>query len=89
MVAYIVAAMAGSARRRHFQTAFNNGFAMDAFQIADDLLDFEGDAEVTGKEPGNDVMTGKVTLPIIYSLKKVGKDARTEMIKLLNEKFTS
>lgn len=57
-----------------------------AFQIADDLLDFVGDAEITGKEPGNDVMTGKVTLPIIYSLKKIGKAARTEIIKQLNDR---
>jgi octaprenyl-diphosphate synthase len=36
-----------------------------AFQIADDLLDFVGDPKLTGKEPGNDVLTGKVTLPLI------------------------
>ena len=56
-----------------------------AFQIADDLLDFVGDAEVTGKEPGNDVLTGKVTLPVIYSLKKVNKASRNEIINLLNQ----
>jgi octaprenyl-diphosphate synthase len=51
-----------------------------AFQIADDLLDFVGDAELTGKEPGNDVITGKITLPLIYSLSKVGKASRREMV---------
>ena len=51
-----------------------------AFQMADDLLDFEGDAEVTGKEPGNDVLTGKVTLPLIYSLRKASKPSRKEMM---------
>ena len=51
-----------------------------AFQIADDLLDFVGYAEVTGKEPGNDVLTGKITLPLIYSLKRVGKAARREIV---------
>ncbi len=54
-----------------------------AFQIADDLLDFVGDSEVTGKEPGNDVMTGKITLPLIYSLKKAGKAGRAEIMKSL------
>ena len=54
-----------------------------AFQIADDLLDFVGDAEVTGKEPGNDVLTGKVTLPLIYSLKKAGKAGRKEILSHL------
>lgn len=56
-----------------------------AFQMADDLLDFVGDAEVTGKEPGNDVLTGKVTLPLIYSLKKAGKASRQEILKYLRD----
>jgi octaprenyl-diphosphate synthase len=55
-----------------------------AFQIADDLLDFVGDPEITGKEPGNDVMTGKVTLPLIYSLRKAGKAARKEIVGYLS-----
>ncbi len=54
-----------------------------AFQIADDLLDFVGDLESTGKEPGNDVLTGKITLPLIYALKKSGKSIRKEMIERL------
>ncbi len=54
-----------------------------AFQIADDLLDFVGNVEITGKEPGNDVLTGKVTLPLIYSLKKVNKASRKEIISHL------
>jgi octaprenyl-diphosphate synthase len=56
-----------------------------AFQIADDLLDFVGDSEVTGKQPGNDVMTGKVTLPLIYSLRKVGQSSRKEIMKYLRD----
>jgi octaprenyl-diphosphate synthase len=61
------------------------GSALGAsFQIADDLLDFVGDSRVTGKEPGNDVMTGKVTLPLIYSLQH-SDSAKAERIKeLLN-----
>jgi octaprenyl-diphosphate synthase len=54
-----------------------------AFQIADDLLDFVGEAEETGKEPGNDVLTGKVTLPLIYSLKRAGKASGREIIEQL------
>lgn len=56
-----------------------------AFQIADDLLDFVGDPEVTGKQPGNDVMTGKVTLPLIYSLRKASKAGREEIMKYLHD----
>ncbi|HOP07446.1 MAG TPA: polyprenyl synthetase family protein [candidate division Zixibacteria bacterium] len=54
-----------------------------AFQIADDLLDYVGDAETTGKEPGNDVLTGKVTLPLIYSLQKAKAKVRKEVLALL------
>jgi len=56
-----------------------------AFQVADDLLDFVGDSEVTGKEPGNDVLNGKVTLPLIYSLKSVGDAAGREMTRYLQD----
>ncbi len=55
-----------------------------AFQIADDLLDFVGDALVTGKEPGNDILTGKVTLPLIYSLRTADKARANSMMEILN-----
>jgi len=54
-----------------------------AFQVADDLLDFVGDPEVTGKEPGIDVMNGHVTLPLIYSLRSVGDASRHEIVGTL------
>lgn len=50
-----------------------------AFQIADDLLDFVGDPDITGKSPGNDVMTGKMTLPLIFSLRKASAGSVREM----------
>jgi len=54
-----------------------------AFQIADDLLDFVGEPEATGKEPGNDLLTGQVTLPLIYSLRKVNEASGREIVKYL------
>lgn len=41
-----------------------------AFQIADDLLDYLGEEEQTGKETGNDFAEGKMTLPLIHALRQ-------------------
>jgi octaprenyl-diphosphate synthase len=38
-----------------------------AFQIADDVLDLQGDVAVTGKNIGDDLSEGKMTLPLIYA----------------------
>ncbi|WP_106161203.1 polyprenyl synthetase family protein [Hasllibacter halocynthiae] len=38
-----------------------------AFQIADDLLDWEGGAEI-GKNPGDDLREGKMSLPVIKAV---------------------
>jgi len=39
-----------------------------AFQLVDDSLDYVGDAEALGKNVGDDLAEGKVTLPMIYAL---------------------
>lgn len=38
------------------------------FQIRDDILDIEGDAETLGKTPGKDVDASKLTYPALYGL---------------------
>ena len=38
-----------------------------AFQIADDVLDLKGDVATTGKNIGDDLAEGKMTLPLIYA----------------------
>ena len=48
-----------------------------AFQLVDDLLDYDGDSEAMGKNLGDDLAEGKPTLPLIYVLKNGTEDEQT------------
>jgi octaprenyl-diphosphate synthase len=41
-----------------------------AFQVIDDVLDYTGDAAVMGKNLGDDLREGKVTLPLIAAMQR-------------------
>jgi octaprenyl-diphosphate synthase len=40
-----------------------------AFQLVDDVLDYSGDEQETGKNLGDDLSEGKPTLPLIYAMR--------------------
>ena len=48
----------------------------NAFQIADDILDYSGDPAQSGKQIGADFAEGKVTLPVIYTLQETSEENR-------------
>jgi len=53
-----------------------------AFQIVDDILDYEGDAEEVGKPVGNDLLHGIVTLPaLLYREQHPGDDTISELFE--------
>lgn len=57
-----------------------------AFQIKDDLFDY-GNADI-GKPTGNDIKEKKLTLPLIYTLNKVDKSLKRDLIYILKNKNT-
>jgi octaprenyl-diphosphate synthase len=60
-----------------------------AFQMVDDLLDYTLDTDILGKEVGADLKEGKLTLPIIYSLKAANTKDRIQMEEIIkNKDFT-
>ena len=53
-----------------------------AFQIQDDILDFRTQAH-TGKPACNDLREGKITLPLLVVLERVGESRRAELLERL------
>ena len=51
-----------------------------AFQVIDDVLDYDGDPAVMGKNLGDDLREGKATLPLIIAMQH-GTEAQRRMIQ--------
>lgn len=57
-----------------------------AFQIIDDLLDYQGEESLTGKKCGNDLVEGKITLPLIITLNRADEKERSRIMQILASK---
>jgi len=59
-----------------------------AFQVVDDLLDFQGDTGTTGKKTGNDFVEGKITLPLLHTLERASEQDRQNIATLIRSDRT-
>lgn len=67
--ACVAGAILGEASQREHQALDDYGRALgEAFQIADDLLDIEGDAAALGKPAGQDAALGKTTFVTLLGI---------------------
>jgi len=56
-----------------------------AFQIRDDILDYEGTKSLFGKEIGGDIKDKKITLPLIYAFNSVENSKKKEIRSLIKK----
>jgi octaprenyl-diphosphate synthase len=54
-----------------------------AFQLTDDTLDYMADEEEFGKALGMDLKEGKITLPLIYALRKCSPEEKKRIKKII------
>jgi len=85
-----VGAMAGGADPASRKALRDYGRELGlAFQLVDDVLDYRGESGAMGKNTGDDLREGKMTLPVILALGEVNPAEREILIAALGAPETS
>lgn len=81
--AQLAGILAGADAKKIAQCAeFGQALGM-AFQMVDDVLDYDGDVQQTGKNLGNDLREGKRTLPLILALRQADPAQKQQLEHIL------
>lgn len=81
-VSSVLGALIAHAPEEKVDAAARFGRALGmAFQLIDDMLDYAGDTGMMGKNIGNDLKEGKMTLPLIYLLKNGSEQQKASVLK--------
>jgi octaprenyl-diphosphate synthase len=64
------------------QFGFNVGMA---FQMTDDVIDYQSDKKTMGKTPGKDLEEGKLTLPLIVAVERATEADKSRLAGILKE----
>jgi len=78
--ARLAAVLAGSSAEVEKACADYGQAIGTAFQVIDDVLDYDGDAAEMGKNLGDDLREGKVTLPLIIAMQR-GNEGQCDLIR--------
>jgi octaprenyl-diphosphate synthase len=79
------AVLAGASRVQQEAAAAYGRHIGTAFQLVDDVLDYNGDVDALGKNVGDDLREGKPTLPLIRVL-EVGTPEQKQLVREAIEK---
>ena len=60
-----------------------------AFQLVDDALDYTSDSAELGKNTGDDLAEGKMTLPLIQAMKHASESQQRQLRKAISQKDAS